>query len=156
MCVFTTVVSETDQARTFRIQAFTAKKVDEMFSVHFGEWFARQKSSRLKQQSFGWWFYSFLFSPLFREDSHFDKHIFQRGWFNHQLVIHWVLATWPGQMLSVSVLPWMVFHGKSHCSCWMRWRWGIRQHIAPCWISVNFGFIHDIANILWLRFDVCV
>ena len=26
-----------------------------------------------------------LFSPLFGEDSHFDEHIFQRGWFNHQL-----------------------------------------------------------------------
>ena len=29
----------------------------------------------------------FLFSPLFGEDSHFDEHIFQRGWFNHQLVM---------------------------------------------------------------------
>ena len=27
----------------------------------------------------------FLFAPLFGEDSHFDEHIFQRGWFNHQL-----------------------------------------------------------------------
>ena len=26
----------------------------------------------------------FLFSPLFREDSQFDEHIFQMGWFNHQ------------------------------------------------------------------------
>ena len=26
----------------------------------------------------------FLFSPLFGEDSHFDDHIFQMGWFNHQ------------------------------------------------------------------------
>ena len=26
----------------------------------------------------------FLFSPLFKEDYHFDEHIFQRGWFNHQ------------------------------------------------------------------------
>ena len=32
-----------------------------------------------------WWFLRyFVFSPLFREDSHFDEHIFQRGWFNHQ------------------------------------------------------------------------
>ena len=31
-----------------------------------------------------WWFH-FLFSPLFGEDSHFDEHIFQMGWFNHQL-----------------------------------------------------------------------
>ena len=32
-----------------------------------------------------WWFQIFLeFSPLFGEDSHFDEHIFQMGWFNHQ------------------------------------------------------------------------
>ena len=29
-------------------------------------------------------FNHFLFSPLFGEDSHFDDHIFQMGWFNHQ------------------------------------------------------------------------
>ena len=27
-----------------------------------------------------------LFTPNLGEDSHFDEHIFQRGWFNHQLV----------------------------------------------------------------------
>ena len=27
-----------------------------------------------------------LFSSLLGEDSHFDEHIFQMGWFNHQLV----------------------------------------------------------------------
>ena len=31
------------------------------------------------------WFDIFLFSPPFREESHFDEHIFQRGW-NHHLV----------------------------------------------------------------------
>ena len=30
-------------------------------------------------------FKDFLFSPLFGEDSHFDEHVFQMGWFNHQL-----------------------------------------------------------------------
>ena len=30
-------------------------------------------------------FKHFLFSPLFGEDSHFYEHIFQTGWFNHQL-----------------------------------------------------------------------
>ncbi len=30
----------------------------------------------------------FSFSPLFGEDSHFDDHIFQRGWFNHQVVYY--------------------------------------------------------------------
>ena len=28
----------------------------------------------------------FLFPPLLKEDSQFDEHIFQMGWFNHQLV----------------------------------------------------------------------
>ena len=27
----------------------------------------------------------FYFHPYFGEDSHFDEHIFQMGWFNHQL-----------------------------------------------------------------------
>ena len=32
-------------------------------------------------------FNHFILSPLFGEDSLFDDHIFQMGWFNHQLVI---------------------------------------------------------------------
>ena len=33
-----------------------------------------------------WWFQTFvIFSPILGEDSHFDDHIFQVGWFNHQL-----------------------------------------------------------------------
>ena len=32
-----------------------------------------------------WWFQIFfIFSPKIGEDSHFDEHIFQMGWFNHQ------------------------------------------------------------------------
>jgi len=27
-----------------------------------------------------------MFTPKIGEDSHFDEHIFQKGWFNHQLV----------------------------------------------------------------------
>ena len=39
-------------------------------------------------------FKHFGFSPLPGEDSHFDDHIFQWGWFNHQLddIKTWVLA----------------------------------------------------------------
>ena len=37
--------------------------------------------------SIGGGFKYFLFSSLLGEDSHFDEHIFQMGWFNHQLVI---------------------------------------------------------------------
>ena len=35
----------------------------------------------------GWWFLTdFLFSPrILGEMIQFDEHIFQRGWFNHQL-----------------------------------------------------------------------
>ena len=43
------------------------------------------KNSRMEQLFLGGGFKYFLFSPLFGEDSHFDEHIFQRGWFNHQL-----------------------------------------------------------------------
>ena len=35
-------------------------------------------------QKLGGDFKHFLFSPLLGEDSHFDEHIFQVGWFNHQ------------------------------------------------------------------------
>ena len=27
-----------------------------------------------------------IFIPIIGEDSHFDDHIFQMGWFNHQVV----------------------------------------------------------------------
>ena len=38
----------------------------------------------------GWWQLKyFLFSPLFGEDFPFDEHIFQMGWFNHQLDLIW-------------------------------------------------------------------
>jgi len=38
----------------------------------------------------GWWFQIlFLFSTLpVEDDSQFDEHMFQRGWFNHQLYIY--------------------------------------------------------------------
>ncbi len=44
-------------------------------------------SSPVKKRStkLGGGFKYSLFSPLFGEDFHFDEHIFQRGWFNHQL-----------------------------------------------------------------------
>ena len=29
----------------------------------------------------------FIFTPKIGEGSHFDEHIFQMGWFNHQLVM---------------------------------------------------------------------
>ena len=35
-----------------------------------------------------------LFSPLLGEMIHFDEHIFQRGWFNHQPENHMVKGMW--------------------------------------------------------------
>ena len=32
-----------------------------------------------------WWFHFFSFLSLFGEMLQFDEHIFQMGWFNHQL-----------------------------------------------------------------------
>ena len=34
-----------------------------------------------------WWqlVHIFFFTPKIEEDSHSDEHIFQMGWFNHQL-----------------------------------------------------------------------
>ena len=44
----------------------------------------------------GWWFQRFLFSPLPGNMIQFDGHIFQMGWFNHQLDIlfQWGDAKW--------------------------------------------------------------
>ena len=54
-------------------------------------WFGRicsQDGSTTNDLGGEWWWQLkyVLLSPLFGEDSHFDEHIFQRGW-NHQLVI---------------------------------------------------------------------
>ena len=42
----------------------------------------------------------FLCSPLFGEMIQFDEHIFQMGWFNHQLVDF--LSRYPGQNFIVT------------------------------------------------------
>ena len=52
-------------------------------------------SSYCLKRSSGWWFQLFfIFTPKIGEDSHFDEHIFQRGWFNHQLVMGFPLQPW--------------------------------------------------------------
>ena len=51
-------------------------------------------------------FKHFLFSPLLVEDFQFDEHIFQMGWFNHQLVVLlWEMATL-GEMIMESLPDW--------------------------------------------------
>ena len=54
------------------------KKTSHKFGVMMASWFPIDL--------LGGGFKHVLFSPLLGEDSHFDEHIFQRGWFNHQPV----------------------------------------------------------------------
>ena len=50
-------------------------------------WFVFKHGIPQKNAEFaGWLFQIFLFSTLPGEMIHFDEHIFQMGWFNHQLV----------------------------------------------------------------------
>ena len=44
----------------------------------------------IPRHSTRWWQlkYFFIFTPKIGEDSQLDEHIFQRGWFNHQLVLY--------------------------------------------------------------------
>ncbi len=43
------------------------------------------QNRNIKKRELDGGFKYFSCSPLFGEDSHFDEHIFQMGWFNHQL-----------------------------------------------------------------------
>jgi len=62
-----------------------------------------------------WWQLKYVSnSSLFGEMIQFDEHIFQMGWFNHQLVIIWpdtvvgrLWATWPAEqgILSEMLVP---------------------------------------------------
>ena len=46
----------------------------------------KQEYDVIRYNYLGGDFKHFLFSPLFGEMIQFDEHIFQMGWFNHQLV----------------------------------------------------------------------
>ena len=73
-------------------------------------------------------FKDLLFSSLFGEDSHFDEHIFQMGWFNHQLVIFslvtfrkaggWGTDTDQGQGAPCTSWPWKNWWGEDDDSWW--------------------------------------
>ena len=41
----------------------------------------------------------FFFTSIWRRWTHFDEHIFQMGWFNHQLGSFWLLTFWLGLVL---------------------------------------------------------
>ena len=51
-----------------------------------------------------WWQLKYvLFSPLPRDDSHFDEHIFQLGWFNHQPVyVQHLCSSYLASLLNIS------------------------------------------------------
>ena len=54
---------------------------------HHNKWTKHNKTT--PQDDYRWWFQIFFgyFHPyLGKKITHFDEHIFQRGWFNHQLV----------------------------------------------------------------------
>ena len=54
--------------------------------VGFHAGFCRADDFRRQQKMARWWFQIFfIFTPNLGKDSHFDEHIFQMGWFNHQL-----------------------------------------------------------------------
>ena len=46
--------------------------------------------------------YFFMFKPIWGKDSHFDEHIFQMGWFNHQPVLPWYLHAYLRLIAGVS------------------------------------------------------
>ena len=54
------------------------------------------KRSRMEEAG-GWWFQIFfIVPPIWGNDSQFDEHIFQMGWFNHQLEeITSFFQSWP-------------------------------------------------------------
>ena len=54
---------------------------------------ASQKANMEPEHVLGGGFKYFSFSSLLGEDSHFDEHIFQMGWFNHQLVFFFKLGS---------------------------------------------------------------
>ena len=50
-----------------------------------GCWMFKQRQDGLHDGMTRWWFQIFfIFTPNLGEMIHFDEHIFQTGWFNHQ------------------------------------------------------------------------
>ena len=57
----------------------------------------------MKQPVLDWWFHFFkLFTPNLGEMIQFDEHLFQMGWFNHQLVMEYQAVS-PGWLSKVLV-----------------------------------------------------
>ena len=70
-----------------------------------------------------WWFQTFfMFTPNLGEDSHFDEHIFQMGWFNHQAEKLTNITVYAGRIppnltADGSTVISMIFedHGRADC-----------------------------------------
>ena len=74
---------------------------------------------RLILQLGGGFTYFFIFTPKIGEDSHFDEHIIQMGWFNHQPVqlamLHMLVFAGP----RVNIKPGRsTFFRSTHFSVW--------------------------------------
>ena len=62
-----------------------------MVCIMFFSTFAKILCSSTNYTTSRWWKLKyFFFTPKIGEDSHFDEHIFQLGWFNHQLDFYWI------------------------------------------------------------------
>ena len=66
--------------------------------IHLLEASIGVKSGEPVELYLGGGFRYFLFSPLPGEMIQFDEHIFQMGWFNHQLVIFYPTGTMSGDL----------------------------------------------------------
>ena len=65
--------------RLWAVDASTAAGFSNLKSLDFGRHMDHEHTDRC-------WFQIQYFPPLFGEDSRFDVHILQMGWFNHQLI----------------------------------------------------------------------
>jgi len=91
-----------------------------------------------------------LFSPLFGEDSHFDEHIFQMGWFNHQPVNDWLELTNPTKSKVPDLSPRFVSEtdGQMVPSRILTlvsrvWRLDSGPHVQPHWKWGDLGFLWE-------------
>ena len=106
------------------------------FWVEF-EWMLAT-TSRIVSAFLGGGFKYFLFSPLFGEDSQFDKHIFQMGRFNHQPVLDYYSTLTNGRKRICTTNVSMVF-SRVQAVKFFRLRWAYssfgRRLVGTCHCS---------------------
>ena len=79
------------------------------------------------------WFQTFVFLPLPGETIQFDEHIFQRGWFNHQL------ETALGPRLTMK--PWRLRNPMKSLEIWVKYQViRLKMRVSP-WLPMELG--HD-------------